>query len=58
MAKAKEEKTNVIRLLEAAGVPCTHHILEKDRDYAEGVPIGVPFPNEDVFLLDGENRLV
>ena len=37
---------------------CTYHILEKDRDYAEGVPIGVPFPNEDVFLLDKENRLV
>ena len=37
---------------------CTYHILEKDRDYAEGVPIGVPFPNEDVFLLDEENRLV
>ena len=37
---------------------CTYHILEKDRDYADGVPIGVPFPNEDVFLLDGENRLV
>ena len=28
MAKSKEEKTNVIRLLEAAGVPCTHHILD------------------------------
>ena len=37
---------------------CTYHILERDRDYAEGVPIGVPFPNEDVFLLDEENRLV
>lgn len=37
---------------------CTYHILEKDRDYADGVPIGIPFPNEDVFLLDGEDRLV
>ena len=28
MAKAKEEKTNVIRLLEGAGIPCTHHELD------------------------------
>ena len=27
MAKAKEEKTNVIRLLEAANIPCTHYEL-------------------------------
>ena len=37
---------------------CTYHILEPDRDYAAGIPIGIPFPNEDVFLLDGENRPV
>ena len=37
---------------------CTYHILEKDRDYSDGVPIGRPFPNEHVFLLDGEDRLV
>ncbi len=37
---------------------CTYHILEKDRDYSGGIPIGRPFPNEDVFLLDGEDRLV
>ena len=37
---------------------CTYHILEKDRDYSDGVPIGKPFPNEDVFLLDGEDHLV
>ena len=28
MAKIKEEKTNVIRLLEGAGIPCTHHELD------------------------------
>ena len=28
MAKPKEEKTNVIRLLEAAGIPCTHYELD------------------------------
>ncbi len=35
---------------------CTYHILEKDRDYSAGIPVGVPFPNEDVFLLaDGKD---
>ena len=37
---------------------CTYHILEPDRDYAAGIPIGIPFPNEDVFLLDGEDHPV
>ncbi len=37
---------------------CTYHILEKDRDYSEYIPIGRPFPNEDVFLLDSENRRI
>ena len=30
MAKHKEEKTNVVRILEAAGIPCTaYEVLEK-----------------------------
>ena len=37
---------------------CTYHILNPERDYAAGIPIGIPFPNEDVFLLDGENRKI
>lgn len=37
---------------------CTYHILEPERDYSAGIPIGIPFPNEDVFLLDTENRPV
>ena len=37
---------------------CTYHILQPGRDYSGGVPIGRPFPNEDVFLLDGENRRI
>ncbi len=37
---------------------CTFHILEKDRDYSEYIPIGRPFPNEDVFLLDSDNKKV
>ena len=37
---------------------CTYHILDRNRDYSGGVPIGRPFPNEEVFLLDGEDREV
>ena len=37
---------------------CTYHILEAERDYSGGIPIGLPFPNEDVFLLDSEDHLV
>ena len=38
MAKAKEEKTNVISLLEAANIPCTHHELDLPKGQ---VPDGV-----------------
>lgn len=37
---------------------CTYHILEKECDYSDGIPIGKPFPNEDVFLLDPQNQKV
>lgn len=37
---------------------CTYHILQSQRDYSAGIPIGTPFPNEDVFLLDSENRKI
>ena len=37
---------------------CTYHILDKERDYSAGIPIGKAFPNEDVFLLDGEDRRI
>lgn len=37
---------------------CTYHILDPERSYEDGIPIGIPFPNEDVFLLDHENRLI
>ena len=37
---------------------CTYHILEKDRDYSQGIPIGKPFPNEDVFLLSDSKELI
>lgn len=37
---------------------CTYHILESDRDYSDGIPIGKPFLNEDVFLLDNDDKLI
>lgn len=37
---------------------CTYHILQKGMDYSGGIPIGKPFPNEDVFLLDENNRRI
>lgn len=33
---------------------CTYHILKENRDYSKAIPIGKPFPNEDVFLLHEE----
>lgn len=35
---------------------CTYHILDRVRDYSGGIPIGRPFPNEEVFLLDENDR--
>lgn len=37
---------------------CTYHVLDPQRDYSGGIPIGMPFPNEDVFLLDDADRLI
>lgn len=37
---------------------CTYHILDKNKTYEEGIPIGIPFPNEDVFLLSEDNKKV
>lgn len=37
---------------------CTYHVLEEGRDYSAGIPIGRPFANEDVFLLDEENKKI
>lgn len=37
---------------------CTYHILDSGRDYAEGIPIGKAFPNEEVFLLDGNDHVI
>ncbi|MBR1757683.1 MAG: amino acid adenylation domain-containing protein [Lachnospiraceae bacterium] len=37
---------------------CTYHILEAERDYAEGIPIGKHFPNEQILLLNEENECI
>ena len=37
---------------------CTYHIIDRARDYSGGIPMGEPFPNERVFLLDAEDKLV
>lgn len=37
---------------------CTYHILERGRSYADGIPIGRPFWNDDVFLLDENDKRI
>ena len=37
---------------------CTYHIIDRKRKYDEKIPIGRPFPNERVFLLDENNNEV
>lgn len=37
---------------------CTYYILDRDFTEEEKLPMGVPFPNERVFLLDDENKEV
>ena len=37
---------------------CTYHIITEDYQPGDVIPIGNPFPNEHVFLLDDENHEV
>lgn len=37
---------------------CTYHVIDRDRDYSDGIPIGRAFPNERVFLLNSDNKEV
>lgn len=37
---------------------CTYYILQPGIDYSKGIPIGKPFPNEDVFLLSKDNKKI
>ena len=42
---------------EITGV-CTYHIINEEYDDSETIPIGKPFKNTEVFLLDEDDRLV
>ncbi len=35
---------------------CLYHIIDKNKDYIDKIPIGKNFPNERVFLLDESNQ--
>lgn len=35
---------------------CTYHIIENNRNYEQAIPIGKPFKNYGVFLLDENNK--
>ncbi len=37
---------------------CTYHRIIRGEDYPNGIPIGKPFPNEHVFLLDEDGHQV
>ena len=39
---------------------CTYYVLDSRREYAltDNIPAGIAFPNEKVFLLDDEDRLI
>ena len=37
---------------------CTYHIVNKNLEYEKQIPIGKPFDNEEVFLLDENNKLI
>ena len=36
---------------------CTYHRIDRNRDYQGTIPIGRPFANEEVFLLDGAQKV-
>ena len=37
---------------------CTYYIVDREYENGEVLPIGIPFPNEKVFLLDEDDQLV
>lgn len=37
---------------------CTYHIIDRNREYLDYIPIGKEFENERVFLLDEDNNLI
>ena len=37
---------------------CTYHIIDRKRNYDDKIPVGKPFPNERVILLDKEDNVI
>lgn len=37
---------------------CTYHIIDRKRNYDDKIPIGKPFPNERVLLLDDSDNVI
>lgn len=37
---------------------CTYYVVDREFEPGTAIPIGIPFPNERVFLLDEDNRLI
>ena len=37
---------------------CTYHIIDRSRNYDNGIPVGRAFPNKGVFLLDDNDKLI
>ena len=37
---------------------CLYHRIDRARDYTAGIPLGTPFPNHDVLLLDDKSAPV
>ena len=37
---------------------CTYHIIDNQKEYNEKIPIGIPFDNEEIILLDDKNNEV
>ncbi len=37
---------------------CLYHVIDRKRVYEDKIPVGKPFPNERVFLLDEEDKII
>ena len=37
---------------------CTYHIIDRNREYVDKIPIGIPFPNERILLLDEDGNII
>ena len=37
---------------------CTYYIVDNNKQYEKTLPMGKPFPNEEVFLLDDQNKKI